>query len=177
MLKEKKGQIIDSLVDKLSRSTIAIATDYRGLSAREMDSLRQRLREAGVEYRVIKNTLARFAGERAGGRQIETFLDGPVAIAFGYDDAVKAARALTEYIRSAGSILNIKGGLLGDRVLTSEQVLTLSTLSSREVLISQLMGQLQAPVQSLHNLLSGLLQQLLNVLQARIQQFEGGENA
>jgi len=172
--KEKKEQIIDEVATNLSRCTIAIATDYRGLSAKEMVQLRRRLTELGIEYRVVKNTLTRFAAERAGKKQLEALLAGPVAIAFGYDDAVKPAQVLREHIRSSGSVLQIKGGVLGDKLLTAEDISALATLPSREVLVARLVGQLQAPLQILHDVLSAPLCGLLNVMQARIKQVEGG---
>ena len=174
MLKEKKGQMIDELASRLSRCTIAVATDYRGLTAKEMVQLRRRLTESGIEYRVIKNTLTRFAAEKAGKNQLETLLTGPVAIAFGYDDVIKPARVLREHIRSVGSVLRIKGGILGDRLLTAEDVANLAILPSKDVLLARLVGQLNAPLQALHNVLSAPLRGLLNVMQARIKQVEGG---
>ena len=174
MLRERKEQIISELADSLSRCTIVIATDYRGLSVREMVQLRRRLTDLGVDYRVVKNTLTRFAAERADKKQLEVLLSGPLAIAFGYDDVVKPARALSEHIRSLGSVLQIKGGLLGDRLLSPEEISALAAIPSRDILISQLMGQLWAPVQRLHNVLNAPLQGFLNVIQARIQQVEGG---
>ena len=174
MLKERKGQVIDELAESLSRCTIALATDYRRLSAKEMVELRRRLTELGIEYRVAKNTLTRFAAERAGRKQLEALLTGPVAIAFGYDDVIAPAQVLREHIRSVGSVLQIKGGILGDKLLTTEDIINLATMPSREVLIARLTGQLQAPLQALHNVLSAPLHGLLNVMQARINQVEGG---
>jgi large subunit ribosomal protein L10 len=174
MLKEKKEQTIEQVAASLSRCTVAVATDYRGLTAQEMVQLRRRLAESGIEYRVIKNTLTRFAAEKASRRQLETLLTGPVAIAFGYDDVLKPAQVLREHIRSTGSVLQIKGGILGDRLLTAEDVANLATMPPREILISRLIGQIQAPLQALHNVLSAPLQGLLNIMQARIRQLEGG---
>jgi large subunit ribosomal protein L10 len=174
MLKQKKEQLIDELTNSLSRCTIAVATDYRGLTAKEMVQLRRRLTTMGIEYRVIKNTLTRFAAEKAGKKQLEPLLSGPVAIAFGYDDVVKPAQVLREHIRSAGSVLQIKGGILGDKLLTPEDIVNLATMPSKEVLIARLMGQLQAPVQALHNVLSAPLRGFMYVMQARGKQLEGG---
>jgi len=174
MLKQKKEQMIEELTNSLSRCTIAVATDYRGLTAKEMVQLRRRLTALGIDYRVIKNTLTRFAAEKAGKKQLEPLLSGPVAMAFGYDDVVKPAQALREHIRSAGSVLQIKGGILGDKLLTPEDIANLATMPSREVLIARLMGQLQAPLQGLHNVLSAPLRGFLNVMQARVKQLEGG---
>lgn len=174
MLKERKEQIINELADSLSRCTIAIATDYRGVSAKEAVQLRRRLAGLGIEYRVVKNTLTRFACEKAGKKQLETLLMGPLAMAFGYDDVIKPAQALSEHVRSSGSVLQIKGGVLGDQLLTAKEIFALAAIPPRDILISQLVGQLQAPLQALHNVLSAPLQGLLNVIQARIQQLEGG---
>jgi large subunit ribosomal protein L10 len=174
MLKQKKEQMIDELTDRLSRCTIAIATDYRGLTAKEMVQLRRRLTAMGVEYRVIKNTLTRFAADKADRKQLEPFLIGPVAIAFGFDDVVKPAQVLREHIRAVSSQLQIKGGILGDKLLTAEDIVALATMPSREVLLAMLVGQLQAPIQALHNVLSAPLRGFLNVIQARANQVEGG---
>ena len=174
MLKQKKEQLIEELTKSLSRCTIAIATDYRGLTAKEMLQLRRRLTAMGIEYKVIKNTLTRFAADKADKKQLEPLLTGPVAIAFGYDDVLKPAQVLREHIRAVGSVLQIKGGILGDKLLTPEDVIALATMPSREVLIARLMGQLQAPLQALHNVLSAPLRGFLNVIQARAKQLEGG---
>jgi len=174
MLKEKKEQLITELADSLSKSTIVIATDFRGIPANEMVKLRRQLTELNIEYKVAKNTLTRFAAEKAGKNQIETLLSGPLAIVFGFDDVVKPAKVLRDHIRATGSVLKIKGGLLNDRLLTAEEINALASLPSKDVLIAQLVGQLKAPLQGLHNVLSAPLRGLVNVLQSRIQQVEGG---
>lgn len=174
MLRKEKEEIVNKLADSLSGCTIVIATDYRGLTAKEMTQLRRHLNELQIEYRVAKNTLTRFAVKKTGKEQLEALLVGPVAMAFGYDDIVKPAKALSEYIRSSGSVLQIKGGLLGEQLLGPKEISTLASIPSRDILVSQLLGQLWAPVQGLHNVLNAPLQGLLNVFQARIQQIEGG---
>jgi len=174
MLKQGKEQIIKELAESLSRCTIAIATDYRGLSAKEMVQLRRRLTEQGMDYQVAKNTLTRFAADRAGKSRLTELLAGPLAIVFGYDDIVKPAQILGEHIRSAGSVLKVKGGILGDRLLTPQDVSALAILPPRDVLVSRMLSQLQAPLQGLHNVLSAPLRGLVNVLQARSRQMAGG---
>ena len=169
MLREKKVQIVSSLADDLSRSTIIIATNYQGLLAKQMAELRNALAKAGVEYHVVKNTLVYRAADHAGKPQLRDIIEGPVALAFGYDDIVNTAKALNQYIKSAALSLQIRGGLLGDRILLPEEVVSLANLPSREVLISKLIGQLQAPIGTLHNILNLPLQGLLNVLQNRAQ--------
>lgn len=169
MLREKKVQIVSNLADDLSRSTIIIATNYQGLLAKQMAELRNALAKAGVEYHVVKNTLVYRAADQAGKPQLRDIIEGPVALAFGYDDIVNTARALNQYIKSTALSLQIKGGLLGDRILLPEEVVSLANLPPREVLISRLIGQLQAPIGALHNVLNLPLQGLLTVLQNRAQ--------
>ena len=174
MSKEKKAQIIDNLQETFSKCNVGILTNYRGLSASEMNALRRRLRESGISYRVVKNTLARFAVERAGRDELVSFLEGPVAIAFGYGDIAEPARALTDYIRTSKTSLTIKGGFLVDRLLTSEEVRTLSTLPSREILLARILGGMQIPIVALINYLTVPINGIIGALQARIQQLEGG---
>ena len=174
MIKEEKEKVINELAASLSKSTIVIATDFRGLPANEMVKLRRQLDSIGAEYRVAKNTLAKFAAEKAGKKQLEPLLLGPLAIVFGFDDVVKPAKALKEHIRVTGSMLKIKGGILGDRLLSAAEVDALASMPSKDILIAQLMGQLKAPIQSLHNVLSAPIRGLVNVLHARGRQLEGG---
>lgn len=169
MLREKKVQIVSNLADELSRSTIVIATNYQGLLAKQIAELRNALSKAGVGYHVVKNTLVYRAADQAGKPQLRDIIEGPVALAFGYDDIVNTAKALSQYIKSAALPLQIRGGLLGDRILPPEEVAILADLPPRDVLISRLIGQLQAPIGTLHNILSFPLQGLLNVLQNRAQ--------
>jgi len=173
MSREKKAQIIDSLQEVFSRCSIGVLTDYRGLSAPEMTDLRRRLRESGIEYKVVKNTLARFAAERAGKEELLGFFEGPVAIAFGYGDITEPARALANYIETSKATMSIKGGFLPDRLLTSEDVATLSTLPSREILLAKVLGGMQSPISALVSHLTAPMRGIIGVLQARIQQMEG----
>ena len=172
MPREKKVLIIDSLKDLVVKCNIGILTDYRGLSASEMTILRRKLGELGIDYKVVKNTLARFATERAGRDDLATLFEGPVAIAFGYGDIAEPARALDDYIRPSKTSISIKGGFLADRLLTSEQVITLSKLPSREILLGKVLGGMQAPTLALLACLTTPMRGIIGVLQARIQQLE-----
>ena len=169
MLKEKKTQIVGNLVDDLSRSTIIIATSYQGLLAKQMADLRNALSKAGVGYHVVKNTLVCRAADQANKPHLKDIVEGPMALAFGYDDAVTATKAFNQYIKSTGLPLQVKGGLLGDRVLLPDELASLANMPPREVLISRLIGQLQAPVVTLHNILSSPLWGLVTVLQNKVQ--------
>jgi len=174
MSREKKTQIIDSLQQLFSQCSIGILTDYRGQSAHEMTELRRRLRELGIEYKVVKNTLARFAAQRAGREELLSFFEGPVAIAFGYGGITEPAKALADYIETSKASMSIKGGFLPDRLLTSEEVTTLSALPSKEVLLARVVGGVQSPISALVSQLTAPMRGVIAGLQARIQQLEGG---
>ena len=174
MSREKKTQIIDSLQQLFSQCSIGILTDYRGQSANEMNELRRRLRELGIEYKVVKNTLARFAAQRAGREELLSFFEGPVAIAFGYGGITEPAKALADYIETSKASMSIKGGFLPDRLLTREEVTTLSTLPSQEVLLARVVGGVQSPISALVSYLTAPVMGIIGALQSRIQQMEGG---
>ncbi|MFC1992778.1 50S ribosomal protein L10 [Chloroflexota bacterium] len=173
MPREQKTALIDSLQEVFSKCSIGILTDYRGLSTSEITDLRHRLRESKIEYKVVKNTLARFAAERAGKEELASLFEGPIAIAFGYEDIVEPAKALADYVRTSKISIDIKGGFSGDRLLTSTDITTLSTLPTREVLLAKIIGGMQSPIYALVNCLTNPMRGVVGVLQARIQQLEG----
>jgi len=164
--KEQKAEQVELLTEKLRKAKVALLTDYRGLTVIQIQELRGKLRSGDVEYRVVKNTLARRAADAAGVKDLEKELDGPVAIAFGYDDLSVPSRLINEWLRATRLKLDIKGGLVEGRVFTPEQVKQLADLPSREALIAQLMGTLQSPVGQLVGIMQTPLQQLLGVLDA-----------
>jgi len=144
------------------------------MSATEMTDLRRRLRELGIEYRVVKNTLARLATQKAGKEELVNFFEGPVAIAFGYSDITVPAKALADYIQTSKSAMSIKGGFLPGRLLTAQDVITLSILPSREVLVVKVLAGLQRPILALLSHVNAPVRGIIGLLQARIQQLEGG---
>ena len=173
MVKEYKKAAVTRIEQDLSNCTIAIVTDYRGIPVTELGKLRRQLKESGVDYHVVKNTLASIAGDRTGNEALRGLLQGPSAIAFGRGEAIDPAKILTEYIRSTKSTLSIKGGILNRRLLTAEEIVALAMLPPRNVLLARVIGQLQAPVSSLVFVLSAQIRGLLGVLEARKQQLEG----
>lgn len=169
---QKKIDKVSKVQDNLSRCTVAIATNYVGLNANAMTEFRQKLREQNVEYRVVKNTLARLSGENAGKKSFQNLLQGPTGVAFGYGDVTVPARVLVEYIRATKSALRISGGLVGDRVLSPEEVSFLAYLPSKEVLVARLLGQMSLPLSQLVGVLSANLRGFMTVLQGRLKQLE-----
>ena len=170
---KKKVQIVENLKVFFSKCNIGILTDYRGLTTAELTNLRQKLREAGIDYKVVKNSLAQFAAKQAGMDELVNSFEGPIAIAFGYGEMSVAAKVLDDYIRTTKSILNIKGGFLEDKMLSPREVEALARLPSREVLLSQVIAGIQSPIVGVTNVLAGPIRGLVGVLQARIQQLEG----
>ncbi|MEE8582349.1 MAG: 50S ribosomal protein L10 [Dehalococcoidales bacterium] len=173
MSREEKKRIIGEIEEILSGCSAAVFTDYRGLSAGEITELRRKLRGANVNYRVVKNTMARFAAEAAGKPYLTELIEGPVAIAYSSGEVSVSAQVLTEYIISAKLELSIKGGFIGDKMLTKAEVAALAKLPSREVLVAQVLAGMQSPITSLVSCLSSPMRGLAGVLSARIKQLEG----
>ncbi len=174
MKREQKQRIIGELAQTITRCSAGVFTDYKGLSMAEQTALRRRLRELGIDYRVVKNTLARFAAREAGRDFLAPSFEGTVAIAFGYGNEMAPAKAVFDYIRGSDSILAIRGGFLADRLLTSEEVEALAKIPSREVLLAQVVAAVQAPLAALLNCFTSPLRDVIGIINARIKQLEVG---
>lgn len=173
---DEKKETVEQLAEKLAQCNVAITTDYRGLPVAEMTDLRRRLRQREIEFRVVKNTLARRAAEQAERHEFTSIVDGPTAVAFGYGDIMEPAKALAEYIRATGSVLKIRGGLVDRRVLSAAEVTSLATMPSRGVLIAKMLGQMKTPIARLTHVLNASLASIVYVLNARATQLEGGSS-
>ena len=172
MARPRKVEQVDLLTEKLKRAKVAVLTDYRGLTVKQLEDLRERLRAQDVEYRVVKNTLARRAAVEAGHDALQAELKGPVAIAFGYDELGVPPRLLGEWARTTRLRLDIVGGVAEGRVMNPDQVRSLADLPPREQLLAQLLGTLQSPVASLVATIQAPVQQLIGLLNARREQVE-----
>ena len=170
--KEQKAEQVDEIAERLKRAKVAVLTDYRGLTVSQLQDLRTRLRGGEVEYRVVKNTLARRAAEAAGVPALQPQLKGPVAIAFGYDDLGVPAKLINEFIRATRLKLEVVAGLVEGRVFTPDQVKQLADLPSRDSLIAQLLGTLQSPVGQLVGIMQTPVQQLVGALNAYKEKLE-----
>ena len=167
---------VSDLKEKLERCSIAVTATYTNISVNEMTELRRRTREAGVDFLVVKNTLMHLAADAAQRPQIKEIVNGPTAVAFGYDEPVDVARTLSEYIRSTRSALTFQGAVIGDGpALPPSDVERLSTLPPKAQLVATLLGQLQSPLYRLMGVLNGTLQGFGGILQARIKQLESQE--
>ena len=164
----KKEQDISALEKRISDSTIAIATDYTGLTVTDMTTLRRSLRGQGVDFRVVKNTLTYRAADSAGKPELKEVVQGPTGVAFGYGEVTESAKALTEFIRETRSALKVRGAIMGNRLLNPAEVEALGKLPSKDVLIAKLAGQLQGGISGLVYVLSAPLSGLARVLQAHV---------
>lgn len=173
MSREKKTQIINEIQQIITKCSVGIMTDYRGLTTPEMTLLRRKLGDAGAEFRVVKNTLAKLAAERADNHELSQLLEGPVAIVFSYGDQIQPVKTLVDYIRSSRISLDIKGGFLREQLISAREVLDLSEIPSREVLITKLLWGIQSPLVTLVNQLTVPIRGVINVLQARINKIGG----
>ena len=161
----RKHEAVATLTDKLSRATSAVITDYRGLTVAQLEELRGQLRARGVDYVVVKNTLARRAAEAAGKGSLSDVLVGPVGLALGYDDLAAPAKVLSEYFRVNKRLPSVAGYVEGT-VLDAEGVKTLAELPSRDALLSQLAGTLQSPLAQLAGSLDSVLSTVAATLEA-----------
>ncbi len=145
---EAKKQIVQEIADKLKNSKATVVVDYRGLNVAEVTELRKQLREAGVEFKVYKNTLTRLAAESAEVAELNEALTGPNAIAFSTEDVIAPAKILNDFAKKHEA-LEIKAGVIEGNVATKEEVQALAELPSREGLLSMLLSVLQAPIRNL----------------------------
>ncbi|ABS20468.1 50S ribosomal protein L10 [Bacillus cytotoxicus] len=145
---EMKQQVVTEIADKLRESKSTIVVDYRGLTVSEATELRKNLREAGVEFKVYKNSLTRRAAESVEMAELNEFLTGPNAIAFSNEDVVAPAKVLNDFAKDHEA-LEIKAGVIEGKLVTLDEVKAIATLPSREGLLSMLLSVLQAPIRNL----------------------------
>ncbi|QQZ09538.1 50S ribosomal protein L10 [Heyndrickxia vini] len=145
---DQKKLIVDEIADKLKSSVSTVIVDYRGLNVAQVTELRKQLRDAGIEFKVYKNTLTRRAVEVAGLTGLEDSLTGPNAIAFSNEDVVAPAKILNEFAKK-NEALEIKAGVIEGNTASVEEIKALADLPSREGLLSMLLSVLQAPIRNL----------------------------
>jgi len=167
----RKQDAVAELTEKLGRATSAIVTDYRGLTVKQLEELRSSLRPDGVEYLVVKNTLARRAAAAANLEQFSPALVGPVGLALGYGELSTPARLLNDYFK-ANRRLPMVAGMVERELLDADGVKTLATLPSRETLFSQLAGTMASPITTLAGSLQSVPANLASALEAYRQQLE-----
>jgi large subunit ribosomal protein L10 len=144
---QAKQDAVDVVTAKLQNSLSTVVADYRGLNVTQVTELRKQLREAGVEFQVLKNTLLRRATAAAELSELDEVLTGPTAIAFSATDAVAPAKILNDFAKK-NDALKLKGGVVEGRVIDADQLKALAELPSRDGLLSMLLSVLQAPMRN-----------------------------
>lgn len=143
----KKAELVDVYAAKFEEAVSVVVADSRGLTVEQDTQLRKNLREAGVEFKVVKNSILRRAAEKAGLGELSESLVGPSAVAFSNDDAVAPAKILSDFAKEAEN-LSIKSGVIEGKVSSQEEIAAIASLPSREGLLSMLLSVLQAPVRN-----------------------------
>ena len=164
----QKAQTIDALSEQLSRALLVVVTDYRGLKVSDLQTFRGNLRPSGGEFHVAKNTLTKIAASNAGLTGLDPYLEGPTGLVFAFEDAVQTAKAVSDFARTT-RILTVKGGVMGDRVVTPADVEAIATLPSREELQAKLLGMLVSPMARTLGMLTGPSRSMVYLLNARAE--------
>lgn len=165
MPSQKNRDTLEEMKEKLSANSVLISTGFLGLDVSAMTAFRRKLREQGLEYRVVKNTIASRAADEIGSPQIKGLLTGPTGLVLGNGDPAVAAKVLTEYLRTSRITMPLNGALVDGQVLSSQEVNLLGSLPPKPVLMATLMGQLAGVVARLARALNSPAQSLAMVLE------------
>lgn len=162
---QQKKEVVKELSGKIKSAKSIVLADYRGLTVEQDTELRNALRKAGVDYKVVKNTLTRFAAKENGLDGLDKYLNGPTAMAVSETDPVAPAKVLAEYAKKYDK-LEIKAGVVEGKVIDVSGVKALAELPPREVLIARVLGGFNAPISGFVNVLNGNLRGLVVALNA-----------
>lgn len=171
MARPEKVAVVEEIQERLSKAQGAVLADYRGLTVEEVTALRKDLREAGVEFKVLKNTLSILAAKNLEMNDLIPYLTGPTAFAFGYSDPVAPAKILSEFAKK-NKALEIKGGIVEGTIVGPEGIAGLADLPTREVLLSMVVRGMQGPLTGMVNVLQGNIRNLVYALDAVREQKE-----
>lgn len=173
---EQKQQIVSDLTEKLQTAVAGVLVDHRGLTVEEDTALRRELREAGVEYSVVKNTLTRFAAKNVGFDELDPILNGPTALALSFSDVVAPAKVLCGFAKK-NEKLEIKSGFMDGKVISLDEIKALADTPSKEVLIAKIMGSLNAPVSKLVRTLQALVDNGVEPADIKVEKAEEATHA
>lgn len=166
--RQKKEAIVDEIAEKIGRSKALVFTNYQGLTHKQLEEFKKSLKTANAELSVVKNTLLKLSLEKAGVKADEEGFNNPTATIFAYEDVILPLKELAKTLKSLG-LPTIKFGIMDGQALTGEDVLKLSALPSREVLLAQVVGGLKSPIIGLHRALNWNLQKLVMTLNAVVK--------
>lgn len=175
MNRTDKETVVAEIRERLDRTAVMYLTDFSGLNVKSMTVLREKLRESGAEYLVGKNRLVKLALAETEMPDLSGALIGPTGVVFGYDDAVSAAKVLTDFAKDNNDRPTFKAGVLDNNLLSAAQIDRLAKLPPREVLLSELAGAMSAPMAMLAQALEAKLQETAGLLDAYKAKKEAGE--
>lgn len=170
--REQKGEVIASFRKKFEDAKSVVFTDYKGMTVAEVSELRDFLRKDGIEFRVVKNRLARIASEDTPVSAAKELFKGPVAVAIGYSDPVVVAKRVLEFIKK-NEKLRLRGGIIEGKLYSLDEVKAVAELPSREVLLSMLVGAFQAPLSKMASALTATVRTMGYALNALKSKKEG----
>ncbi|UCD23317.1 MAG: 50S ribosomal protein L10 [Gemmatimonadota bacterium] len=165
MNRTEKSDLVERLSEQFSKSPTIYLTDFTGIAVKPMTELRKKMHTAGVQYTVVKNTLALRAMEAAAVKGVEDVMTGPTAFVFAGEDAIAAAKLLADFQKEHEQ-LQVKAGLVDGQPVTADEVKRLASLPSREQLLSQALGLMQAPLQGFAGAIDSLLYQMVGAIDA-----------
>lgn len=169
---EKQAEVA-LLKEEMTTAKGVVFADYRGITVAQDTALRRKMRESGVKYRVIKNTLTRIAAQEAGLEGLDQYLEGLTVMAYSTEDAVAPAKLVAEFIKESKSkTYKIKAGIVDGKIINDAGVKALADLPPREVLLAKMLGSMQAPITGLVNVLQGNIRNLVYALEAVRKQKE-----
>ncbi len=163
--KDRKTAFIGEYQEWLTGSQAVFFTEYTGLTVKQLEDLRAKMREAGAEYHVVKNTLGKLVFKQAGYDIADELFEGSTGVGFAFEDSPAAAKALSDFARGV-DLVRVKGGYLGKRYLTPAEIKALAELPPLPVVRSQLLGVLQAPAGKLVRTLAEPGRQIAAVIKA-----------
>lgn len=155
---QQKQQLVAELSEKFKTAAAGVFVDYCGLTVEEDTALRNKLREAGIEYSVVKNTLTKRAANEAGFTDFDEILNGPTALALSYDDVVAPARVLAEFAKTK-EVFEIKAGFMEGKAMSMDEIVALSQIPSKDTLYAMLAGGLNATIAGLARAIDAVREQ------------------
>ena len=158
VLSEKQA-IVEALAERIKGASAGILVDYKGITVSEDTALRTELRKDAVDYTVVKNTLTRFAANKAGYTEFDELLNGTTSMASTTDDPIAPARVVCEFAKKNKNVVKIKGGMVEGKVLSVEELMSFGELPSKNALVAQVLGTFLAPISSLAVVLNQILEQ------------------
>jgi large subunit ribosomal protein L10 len=167
--REEKQIVVSDLQKQIEKVKAVVLTNYRGLNVEQLEQLRRRLREEKISYSVVKNTMMKLASKGTDLEKLDSYFEGPTAIAVCHGDPIPLAKILSEFQKTQ-PLLVIKAGLIEGKVASPEEVKSLASMPGKDVIFGQILGGIQMPAVQVAGTIQGAIQQLLGILLARADQ-------